>query len=113
MSENLIPSCSTAEINPEKVLINAATQHGNANNADEENIVVLSLSHSPKRETDDAVVWHEDFEDPSIKKVEAVSTDSIHLLLLFILINKILILIKFQIILVCAPLKVFLDCILN
>lgn len=44
-----------------KKLINAQTQHGNEETADEENIVVLATSFSPIREESDEVVWHEDF----------------------------------------------------
>ncbi|KAL7039563.1 hypothetical protein ACKWTF_000024 [Chironomus riparius] len=62
MSEIFGPTTSTAEISIEKRFINVATQHGNVNNADEENIVVLLVSRSPNRETEDEVVWHEDLE---------------------------------------------------
>jgi hypothetical protein len=44
-----------------KKFINAATQHGNESNADEENIVVLAMSYSPKREIDEPVE-REEFE---------------------------------------------------
>lgn len=50
---------------PVKKLINAQTQHGNVETADEENIVVLTTSFSPVREESDEVVWHEDFNDVS------------------------------------------------
>jgi hypothetical protein len=74
MSDKLIPttSSSAAEMQTsaeapapasERKFMNLATQHGNESNADEENIVVLALSFSPKRETDDDVVWHEELEE--------------------------------------------------
>ncbi len=46
-----------------KKFVNAITQHGNESNADEENIVIFSPSHShsPIRECDDPV-QHEAFE---------------------------------------------------
>lgn len=44
-----------------KKLLHAQTQHGNADTADEENIVVLTTSPaSPVREESDDVVWHEE-----------------------------------------------------
>jgi len=77
MNENLVPSNSIAQISNNKQFINAATQHGNVNNADEENIVVLSVCRSPNRETEDEVVWHDDLnkslsldEDISMNKQE-------------------------------------------
>lgn len=51
------------ESKPKK--INAQTQHGNAETADEENIVVLATSFSPVREASDEVVWHEEWSDVS------------------------------------------------
>lgn len=63
MSEIEIQTSTAAT---EKKLINAQTQHGNEETADEENIVVLVRSCSPVREESEQVVWHEDFvlEDP-------------------------------------------------
>jgi len=60
MSENLTPSISTAEVSSKKKLINVATQHGNVTNANEENIMVLLISRSPNRETEDEVILHEE-----------------------------------------------------
>lgn len=79
MSENLIPSTSSAVSLDEKkcekkMLMNAATQHGNESNADEENIVLLAVTRSPIRETDDEVVWHEEFIYPD----DDVSTNNIY-----------------------------------
>lgn len=84
MSENLVPSTSTDEISNEKKFINAATQHGNINNADEENIVVLLVSRSPNRETEDEVVWHEDLEELIIQTDQDVSSQKTNLSLYFI-----------------------------
>jgi hypothetical protein len=67
MSENfLVPStsksiASSSTVCKQKQLMNAATQHGNKSNADEENIVVLVRCNSPKRDNDEIVVWHEEF----------------------------------------------------
>lgn len=69
MSDQL-PSTSTSSLAPhvdeesrdlQKKFINAAVQHGNESNADEENIVVLAMSYSPKREIDEPVE-REEFE---------------------------------------------------
>lgn len=60
------PSTSTDEA-AEKKFINKQTQHGSADNADEENIVVLSrcFATSPTRITEDEeAVWQEQF-DPN------------------------------------------------
>lgn len=60
MSESEIVASST--LLSKKNLVNASTQHGNEDTADEENIVVLARSCSPVRETSEEVVWHEEFE---------------------------------------------------
>jgi hypothetical protein len=60
------PSTSTEET-AEKKFINKQTQHGSADNADEENIVVLAklFCDSPVRITEeDEAVWLEEF-DPN------------------------------------------------
>lgn len=62
MSEGEI--CATAsKVESKTKLMNAQTQHGCEENADEENIVLFSknFSISPDRETSDEVVWHEEF----------------------------------------------------
>lgn len=45
--------------------VNAQTQHGREETAEEENIVVLAITRSPVREESDEVVWHEDTEEVS------------------------------------------------
>lgn len=45
----------------QKKFVNSSTQHGNEDNADEENIVVLATSYSPIREIDEPV-QREEFE---------------------------------------------------
>lgn len=82
MSENLVPTTSTNEISIDKKFINAATQHGNINNADEENIVVLLVSRSPNRETEDEVVWHENLEELIIQTDQDVSSKNHYYILL-------------------------------
>lgn len=66
MSEKLmmIPSTSDCVEKADKNRTNAATQHGNESNADEENIVVLKLCFSPKRNPNDnePAVWHEEIQ---------------------------------------------------
>lgn len=53
---------STSKVEEKKQLMNAQTQHGSEETADEENIVVLAkiFQQSPVRETPDDV-WHEEF----------------------------------------------------
>lgn len=48
-----------------KKFVNAQTQHGREETAEEENIVVLAITRSPVREESDEVVWHEDTEEVS------------------------------------------------
>lgn len=65
LNENIeTESSSTSNL---KKLVNAQTQHGSEATAEEENIVLLATSYSPVREESDEVVWHEDFEDVSLK----------------------------------------------
>lgn len=62
MSEGEI-CATTSKVESKTKLMNAQTQHGCEENADEENIVLFSknFSISPDRETSDEVVWHEEF----------------------------------------------------
>lgn len=63
MSDQVATTSAPAEISHEvkKKFVNAITQHGNESNADEENIVILSITRSPIRECDEPV-QHEEFE---------------------------------------------------
>lgn len=58
-----LAAASTSKVETKAKLMNAQTQHGCEETADEENIIVFpkSFSFSPVRETPDEVVWHEEF----------------------------------------------------
>lgn len=63
MSDQVAATSAQSDITSEvkKKFVNAATQHGNETNADEENIVMLAITRSPIRECDEPV-QHEEFE---------------------------------------------------
>lgn len=78
MSEATTSSSHAEEASaPRKKFMNSAVQHGNEENADEENIVVLAISksrHSPIREIDEPV-QREDFEYNDFFLVKAHADD--------------------------------------
>lgn len=51
---------SSSNVESKPKLVHSQTQHGSAETADEENIVVLGRSFSPVREPSEQVVWHEE-----------------------------------------------------
>lgn len=72
MSDSEKCESSSSVEKSKKKMMNVQTQHGNEQNADEENIVVLSklFQASPTRDADfDAVVWHEEFESSDQENV--------------------------------------------
>lgn len=78
MSESEIVACSslsTPQDEPKKKLMNSATQHGNEDTADEENIVVLKRCCSPVRETSEEVVWHEEIVETAAEAIKCEDDD--------------------------------------
>lgn len=69
MSDTEMKPSTSVDDKPEKKFINKQTQHGSAETADEENIVVLAtiFAPSPIRITeDDEAVWLEEFDPKDV-----------------------------------------------
>ncbi|CRK86467.1 CLUMA_CG000096, isoform A [Clunio marinus] len=76
---NESPDESTSMVAKQKKFIHVQTQHGCPETADEENIVILTTSFSPVRESSEEVVWHEEIaEEDENGKVMGSTVKNVH-----------------------------------